>query len=316
MRSEIGSEFWDIPISSKRNDIFPDETKWFIAGRTALKYIIQDSGIQSVSMPIWCCSSMLDPFIEFGVKVEFYNKIQNIKTDAIFVMDYFGYAGTSERIENYQGIIIRDLTHSIFSKKYDDADYYFGSLRKWAGFYTGGFAWGNWKQNYSIELCDMEYIHIRKYAMQEKEKYIKGESDNKDFLHYFEQANSLLKHMKICGAYEMDVYAAQHFDIDGVKTKRRRNAKVLLKEFQGLYKLGNQDCPLFVPIEIENRNSLRTYLIKKEIYCPVHWPYFDRFGKELSIICDQRYDEKDMNRICETVREFYLKNEKELVSDE
>lgn len=65
-------------------------------------------------------------------------------------------------------MVIRDITHSIFSKEYHDADYYFGSLRKWAGFKTGGFAYGEWKKSLDIASYDKQYVSLRTEAMKKK----------------------------------------------------------------------------------------------------------------------------------------------------
>ena len=68
MRSkEIGSEFYDIPILDRDNLIFNDETKWFVSGRAALDFVIKDikskREVKTVSLPSWCCDSMISPLI-------------------------------------------------------------------------------------------------------------------------------------------------------------------------------------------------------------------------------------------------------------
>ena len=160
MKREIGSEFWDVPLSKKMNGILPDNTRWFISGTAALENIILDmKGVETVALPSWCCNCMIVPFLRHGIKVIFYSvymeggvlvcDYSKVNADCWLVISYFGY--TSQI--NYgspSGIIIRDLTHSIFSTSQSDADYYFGSLRKWAGFYTGGYAWSdNWRRSNS-----------------------------------------------------------------------------------------------------------------------------------------------------------------------
>ena len=61
-------------------------------------------------------------------------------------------------------------------------------------------------------------------------------------------------------------------------------------------------------------HSLRRALISQAIYCPVHWPESplhrldgrERFiyQNELSLVCDQRYDETDMQRTVDAIRRF------------
>ena len=85
---------------------------------------------------------------------------------------------------DYSGVVIRDLTQSIFCKTYNDADYYFGSLRKWCGILTGGFAFG---QNLDFDMsaivpANKSYLNLRKQSMESKELYIAGKTSKKDFM--------------------------------------------------------------------------------------------------------------------------------------
>ena len=67
MHWEIGSEFWDIPVSEERNDLFPNYTQWYLSGRSALQAIIKElQNLHTVAMPSWCCDSMVKPFIDAG----------------------------------------------------------------------------------------------------------------------------------------------------------------------------------------------------------------------------------------------------------
>ena len=73
---------------------------------------------------------------------------------------------------------------------------------------------------------------------------------------------------------------------------------------------------MFVPILVPDgkRDGLKRYLIKKGIYCPIHWPVgkYHRlderteyiYKNELSLVCDQRYTEEDMERIVKAIQLF------------
>ena len=317
MNMEIGSEFWDIPVE-KDNHLFPDDTYWFVSGRSALKAIIADNSITTATLPIWCCDSMIKPFIETGVKVSFY-KDEPINADVALVMDYFGYA-TDKSYCNYPGIVIRDLTQSLFSKEYHDADYYFGSLRKWAGFWTGGYAWG-FRNRVLYSEDNTSYSDLRRKAMDMKAQYICGKIDSKEYLSVFEQAEKKLENVGILPADERDRQAAQLLDISKLKEKRRKNASVLLEtlgEYAFFPDMKEDDCPMFVPICVPDgkRDELRQCLIQNKIYCPVHWPvskyhHLDRtteqlYSQELSLVCDQRYSEVDMERMAFIIKQFFI----------
>lgn len=324
---EIGGEFWNVPVTKSRNTLFPSNTKWFLSGRSALKAIIKElRGIETVAMPSWCCDSIIKPFIDAGISVNFYpihyknGFVQDITydCDALFVMDFFGYTSNELDLSNYNGVVIRDVTHSLFSASYFDADYYFGSLRKWSGFWTGGFAWG--KSIKDTIHADPVYEKLRCSAMEEKASYIASpNTHNKGFLSLYEEAENILDNCSIVSAAHRDIELASFLDVDFIRNRRRTNAMVLMKAFQEnliFHDLDQKECPMFVPIIVsaDKRDELRKYLIKKSIYCPVHWPLSSYhklnekdkriYSTELSLVCDQRYTTEDMNRIVETINDF------------
>ena len=165
-------------------------------------------------MPSWCCDSIIVPFIQNGITVSFYNpfkQLMGINTDALVIMDYFGYEGHN-RIEGYNGITIRDVTHSIFTTQHTDADYYFGSLRKWAGFASGGYAWG-FINPITYEGYNQEYTNCRHYAMELKKQYISALTGHIDalgekeiFLACFSRAEEQLNNGKIEHADANDIF--------------------------------------------------------------------------------------------------------------
>lgn len=333
-RCEIGSEYWDVPTTNKANSYFSKSTQWFLSGRSALKAIVSDlKQLNTVAMPSWCCDSMIKPFIDAGFSVHFYpvyfdgGLIQEIEMvcDVLFLMDYFGYSTQAFDLQNYKGIVIRDITHSVFSKYYTDADYYFGSLRKWCGVCTGGYAWTRDGHRLESGANDgQEYVVLRKRAMDEKNEYIKGEREDKDYLKAFDEAEELLEGVGIVPAIDRDVELAQRLDVEIIKVRRRTNASILRSAFLEWLIFPNldpTDTPMFVPVQVPNgkRDALRRYLIQKEIYCPIHWPVGEYhkldertaliYENELSLVCDQRYTEKDMKRIVDTIKQFEKEEE-------
>ncbi len=327
---EIGSEFWDVPTSEKCNSEFFSDTVWFLSGRSALGCIIADikskTEAKTVALPAWCCDSMILPFVKAGIEVKFYSVyVENGKLekdmsdvsdcDILFLMDYFGYTGNETQLD-FSGTVIRDLTHSVFSKTYDDADYYFGSLRKWAGFLTGGFALGVKTEEIPT---DAKYVDMRLLAMKEKQEYINGIRGDKDFLRMFAEAEEYLDVCSLAGADMRDIEMVRKLDVEGISSQRRKNAKTLLSELSDMAifpEPKRDDVPMFVPILVPDgkRDALRRHLIEREIYCPVHWPLtkhhspdkktLEIYENELSLVCDQRYDENDMERIIKAIREF------------
>ena len=122
--------------------------------------------------------------------------------------------------------------------------------------------------------------------------------------------------------YEMDdlsyaLYKSE--DMAVMRRKRRENAQYLHEHLKGVRFMGeltDNAAPLFVPVFFESReqrDTVRKKLIDVQIYCPVHWPKptlipadFEAnevYDTELSLICDQRYNTEDMQRIVTVVNE-------------
>ena len=330
MRKEIGSEFWNVPVNLKANTLLPEYARLFISGRVALRYIIKDimlkKKVQTIGLPSWCCDSIITPFIDEGLEVQFYPVVlengvlkqrpNDITVDVLLVMDYFGTI-SHDRYDSYPCIIIRDLTHSIFSKYADDADYYFGSVRKWCGIVTGGFAWSKkgFSDRIAVHNADLQYINNRQRAMEQKANYINGIIDQKDYLQLFSSSEQFLDDLKEiqCGKQE-DADVIKHIDIDTVTKKRHQNAKILkdkLSQYLFIPDFDDGGCPLFVPILLNNRDAIRNFLIEREVYCPVHWPGSKNhvlteqmlyiYNHELSIVCDQRYNASDIERMADLI---------------
>ncbi len=332
---EIGSEFWDVPATEKETGAFPEAAQWFLCGRSALQAIFRELGnARSVSLPSWCCDSMVKPFADAGIAVHFYpvywqnGLIQepSLDRDILFLMDYFGYTAPAPDLSAYRGVVIRDVTHSLFSKFCADADYFFGSLRKWCGVWSGGYAWTADGHPLSMEnASDGGFVRLRKQAMRLKSAYIHGRADadgnvpDKRYLEVFEEAERCLEQVGIAQAAERDVALARRLDRNFIRSRRRENAGVLMRELKDdliFPELGENDCPLFVPVLVPDgkRDALRKHLIRNEIYCPVHWPVSEYhvldtrteslYRNELSLVCDQRYTADDMRRIVDAVKQF------------
>ncbi len=320
MRTEIGSEFYSVPTGAE-NQLFSEETQWFRSGRSALSAIIRENQFQTVLLPDWCCDSMIKPFLDNGAQVKFYSALSgfaDMDADAVLVMDYFGYTNRFPK-SAFRGVVIRDVTHSVLSDvSYEDADYYFGSLRKWAAFYTGGFAWG-FKKPVSYETEHTNFVSLRKTAIEQKSAYISGETEEKGYLDIFSEAEEILEEETgVFPADIRDVERSKTFDVLSVRAQRRKNAQILIDAFSDIAvfpELRKEDCPLFVPVCVPNRDALRKYLIEHKIYCPVHWPKtpYHQVSEEtkelyqngLSLVCDQRYTEEDMHRMVAVIQKFF-----------
>ena len=284
---------------------------------------------------------MAQPFLESDIKVEYYDVAfedslkYNIDTekdcDIFFAMNYFGYTATN--MENYikkfkdRGItVIEDITHSILSeKKYSVySDYLVGSLRKWFPIASGGIAI-SMEKDFKIQECietNQNLITSKRTAMSQKKDYIENidTSIKQNFLNEFSKSNEILSEdYKNYRIDENSYKILMGLDIEKIQNSRRENAKIIYEKLKDIKEIRflvnnllNEDCPLFVPIILQEnlRNNLRKILIENQVYCPIHWPLDQNlnniFNKELSLICDQRYTKKEIEEYLKIIVNFFI----------
>ncbi len=342
--NEIGSEF--ILAETNTKTFFKlDNMHLYASGRSALntiiKDIISDNSKHSAYFPSYCCHSMLEPFIKNDVDISFYEVFVNengfycdyreTNCDIVFLIDYFGFKNINQPCFRDK-IIIKDVTHSLFRKEKNfDYSYEFGSFRKWTAI-DGGFAL---KRKVRLNCSEQnnysnKFVELRKKARSLKSRYLNGENiDKSEFLTLFNEAEDELDKNYANTSFPQDeIQLLQNLDIEFIRNKRRANASVLIEALKSfnipqihiINKLSQNDCPLFVTIQVEKkyRDSLKQYLVKQDIYTPIHWPLSELhnisdkaktiYDEELSLICDQRYSQDDMYRQAETINNFFKKS--------
>ena len=333
---EIGSEFWlesePQTLSCDRDGIYVLSGRTAID--LIIQDIISTKRVINVYMPAWGCDSMLAPFVARGIDIKFYDislvesadtaeilcDFCDFRENIFYVTNYFGYENTLpvETVNKFKeqgSIILYDRTHSFLME--DDpylalADYSFASIRKWMGVICGAVV--NGVKDYQLKPCS--YLACKEIAMRMKKSFIEGDTsiDKESFLNlYSEFGHHLAEDYQ---NYEMDdlSYALYKLeDLSAMRRKRRENAKYLHENLKGVKFIGeltDNAVPLFVPVffeTTEQRNAVRKKLIDAQIYCPIHWPKpalipvdFEAnkiYDTELSLICDQRYDLTEMERM-------------------
>ena len=335
---EIGSEFWlereTAVLSHDRDGIY------VLSGRTAIDLIIQDivmrRRVRNVYMPAWGCDSMIAPFLVHGTQINLYDVSFDgylnchtdctDNTDILYVTNFFGYENTLPvetviRFKEHGSIILYDRTHS-FLMGNDPylalADYSFASIRKWMGVVDGALVDGIG----DCELKPCPYLDCKEEAMRMKKAFIEGDEtiDKQAFLNlYAEFGHCLAEDYQ---DYEMDDLSYVLYksaDQTAMCRKRKENARYLHEHLNGVRFMGeltDKAVPLFVPVFFksrEQRDVVRKKLVDAQIYCPIHWPKpaliptdFEAnkiYETELSLICDQRYNLVDMERIVTVINE-------------
>ena len=306
--------------------------------------IAKSRPVRKVHMPAWGCDSMFAPFLSRGIDIKLYDirlaestdtaeifcdfrDFCENATDIFYVTNYFGYENTLDidvvrQFKAKGAIILYDRTHSFLMENdpyLELADYSFASIRKWMGVIGGAVVEG--VKEVALKPCP--YLEPKETAMRMKQAYMAGDDsvDKQEFLKlYGEFGHHLAEDYQ---NYEMDdlsyaLYKTE--DFAAVRRKRRENAQYLHEKLKGVRFLGeltDKAVPLFVPIffnTIEQRNAVRKKLIEAQIYCPIHWPKPAQipaelksnkiYDTELSLICDQRYDLADMDRLVTLINQL------------
>lgn len=343
MMKEIGSEFWDDgPVRRDKVYLLCGRT----ALEYIICDIVKHYKVNSVLLPSYCCHTMIEPFCRHNISVRFYDvyfdetnglsaKVPEVQENEIFYyMTYFGFnqlmGSDLQKVKKNCTVLIEDRTHSWMSENTGcEADYSYISYRKWTGFDAIALA-SKERGTFSEfpKAVHTEYSCMRRQASSMKRTYMYSDiGEKQSFLDLFEKAEELLEIDYVGYLPTPETMAALlMLDITYIAKIRRRNARVLVNalkdipEIQLIFQTVNDnEVPLFVPILIrKDREELRKYLIENSIYCPIHWPQSmyhkglseraeELYKRELSLVCDQRYDLGDMERIIKYIRNYYKK---------
>lgn len=346
---EIGSEFSFKEINAPIYNNFPANKGACLtySGRSSIFAVLQDilkqRAINGAWLPSYCCSSMLQPFNDLNIPIQFYAVNWNpqdgiVRThfvpqtgEIVLLLAYFGFEDMGKDFvfhacQEQCVPLIEDCTHCLLSQKRAPqiTDYRVASLRKWFPLASGGAVW---KRDGAIERMsqtpDKHIIALRREAMEEKARYLCAGIDDpalkQDFLEKYRYCNRAFENnYQNISIDSWSAYELRRQNVHDIRAARRRNVAVLLyglceiPEVRPLFaSLQVNDCPLFVPIFAEQRDELQQWMAQHSIYCPAHWskPNEDArsnlYESELSLICDQRYGTAEMERILQVLKDFY-----------
>jgi len=340
----IGGEFWfDSDIFNMQNDNFSGlKATYLSGGQSALKYILEDIHFKEdeyILIPSFLCPSILFPIKALGINYEFYsvkrdlsidiydisNKCVKYKTRAVFFIDYFGFYHNRSTLEYLSGlkekgiVLIEDAVQMLwFEGKSFIGDYTFNSYRKFLPA-DGSIVLGN--NVNSFEFKKENYYERIYRARMNKTMYIKlGIGNEKDFLDMFSSAeDEYYRISDISGMDDTSRRILSKVDVEFITTKRLGNFIYItesIADLPGISGMFNKDditdnVPIGVPVIINNnRNVLRSALMKSYIFCPIHWDitgvgqimqdYKDSVflsNHILTIPIDHRYDYSDLDRL-------------------
>ena len=355
MLSEIGSNFWEYFIDEKNKNtkFFWEDPKYKVcllkSGRNAIKALCKciETQDKSVMLPIYTCDTAIQPFIDEGWKVYFYriNKdltinIENfqcvyekINPKIVFVHSFFGFDTIGndysllEQCKFKGSIIVEDMTQSLFSDHYlSFADYYVTSFRKFLAIPDGGaLISSNDIKLLNIKPADETIADVALEAFDLKKNYFVSEDKKlkEQFREKYQELNCLIgKNDSLKGISDISYRIINSCDRLSISSTRKCNYTFIydsLNEYTWLKpvlpKIKDEICPLYLPVYVENRKELQSFLADRNIYCPVIWPKSKHitemdddsqymYEHMLCIPIDQRYGMDEMNVIKTALKDF------------
>lgn len=242
-------------------------------------------------------------------------KLQQTQAAAVLLINYFGLLNLAETVTEIRHhaqtpVILDDVQHLFGFAEEPDFDYCFTSLRKWLPVPDGGLVKLGASHKDALLPVYAEALPFAPYKLAGN--LLKSFSQvipDKLCLELLGRGESLLDEHYLGGMSRATELLLRAIDIPQAARQRQANAAVL---HRGLEQLGirhayrSEAVPLFVPIFLTSgqRTRVRQALFQERIFCPVHWPQSkaglsgdsDFYATELSLICDQRYDARDMER--------------------
>ena len=287
-------------------------------GRNALEFILRSIGrVRRVYLPYFTCEVVLEPLKRLSIPWSFYtidlsfemvDRIELGEDEYLIANNYFGLkdAYICSLASIYGDRLIVDCAQAFFAEPLPGIKSFY-SCRKFVGVADGGVAYVGAPVDcvdYPEDSTSDHDGHL--YTRKE----LGAEAGFKEF-----QENELkLDNQPIRSMSVKTKEILAHIDYELVVNRRRANWQYLHSRLKGRNHLSLPDldsfaCPMVYPFMIEDGERIRRKLIGGNVFVAKYWPNvmddgihkteFLLSNQIVSIPCDQRYQEEDMERIVE-----------------
>lgn len=312
-----------------------DHCLMLVNGRSALFALLKLLTPRRIWLPSYLCDAVVLAVRATGCDYRFYpvDAALAVKSagwldkigpgELVVLIDYFGFPLDQEiarRVHDRGAWLVEDASQAYFSKDVGlYADFSIFSPRKFFGVPDGGILRSHCDTPVSALALSPAPAGWAGIALQAAELRSHFDRTGEDG-HWFEQFRRVEETAPI-GSFEASPITQQLLaagvDAQAISQRRRENFTVLLNALRplALFKtLPDGVVPLGFPIRVKNRDALQRALVEQQIYCPIHWRLGDwvpaefadshRLSDEiLTLVCDQRYDAEDMDRIAALVKQ-------------
>ena len=291
---------------------------------------------KTVWLPSYLCGVVLGAFPDHLMEVRFYpineqlgiaeeNWLTEIQTnDMVIFIDYFGFSpwidwGVEARRRG--AWVVEDASQALLSDLFNKPSHYIiFSPRKFVGIPEGGILVALAGAGLPDE--ELPFPPAPWWLEASRASLLRAEYDRnggkRTWFEIFQktEADGPLDPYRMS---DLSLQILRHaVDWKAVSQQRCDNYNFLASELRQIAmfpELPSDVVPLGFPVRVEDRDRIRQALFSKNIYPPVHWPITNvvptvfeashRLAHEIMTIpCDQRYHQADMERVVkELVRE-------------
>jgi len=293
------------------------------SGRSSLRLFLRSSDFKEKKylIPNFFCNIIEEVLKEEGVEYDFYNTMDTLRIDTdsissktydvLYIINYFGMIQELDTIDISSKIIIED---NVFFTDFRNTGKYkfwyaFNSFRKITKLSDGSLIKTNLDIDNNIILPDeAPFVKEKTIAKEIKYNYINNQIGAEDeYISKFEKAEETLNKQKsIFRISNKSLFLLFKISQDN-QTEKKRYLK--LKKIFSLYSFNHHvEYYSFFMIKLQNRDKLKQYLIKREVYLPIHWPESSQknslYSEVISIPLFAQYKEEEFNHMIDSIEEF------------
>ena len=307
-------------------DNFPHGTGILLnTGRNALEYILRTiKQVSRIYIPYFTCEVVLEPIKRLRIPYNYYHinshfeiadDIRLGENEYIIVNNYYGIKDryVSSLYNKYCEHLIVDCAQALFAPVETGIKAFY-STRKYVGVADGGIAYVGNEQSIDTSLYDEEptILHSDHLVIR------KGKGAEAGFTCY-QADEEALDNLPIRRMSSLTKEVLLHIDYEKIKRIRISNWSVLedtlaYKNQIQLPATSEFECPMVYPYAVSNGQELRKKLIGNKVFVARYWPNvlpcrgfeleYNLANNVVALPIDQRYGEKEMERIVGLINEF------------